>query len=81
MADAAQDELLAVRAVNAHTFCPRLFWLKERAGLFHHNEHTLEGEAAHKRVSQPGGSLRAPVDGDEPWHARSLWLSSNTLGI
>lgn len=81
MSDDDEDELLAVRAVNAHTFCPRLFWLEEKAGLFQHNEHTVQGEAAHKRVSVPGGKLKAPDAGDEPWHARSLWLSSPKLGV
>lgn len=74
-------ELLPVRSVNAHAFCPRLFWLEEKAGLFQHNEHTIQGQAAHARVSVPGGKLTGPADGDEPWHARSLWLSSRRLGV
>ncbi|MCP4498359.1 MAG: hypothetical protein GY822_00115 [Deltaproteobacteria bacterium] len=55
------EGLLPVRSINAHTFCPRLFWLEEKAGLFEHNEHTHEGEQAHQRVEKPGGAMPAPA--------------------
>ena len=74
--------LLPVRSVNAHRFCPRLFWFEEVEGVFVDNEHTIEGQHVHRRVDRPGGSLAAP-EGPEgpPWHARSLWLSDAALGV
>lgn len=77
----ADDDLLPVRSVNVHTFCPRLFWLEDVAGLFAENEHVTEGLAAHRRVDKPGGVLPAPEGDEEPWHARSLWLASPKLGV
>ncbi|TXD34810.1 CRISPR-associated endonuclease Cas1 [Lujinxingia vulgaris] len=83
------DDPLQLRAVNAHVFCPRLFWLEYVAGEFVDNAHTLEGSHVHRRVDQPGGSMPAPQasdeasknKGDDPWHTRSLWLSDDTLGL
>ncbi len=85
----SQDDLLPARAVNAHVFCPRLFWLEHVESYFEHNEHTLKGKQVHKRVDKPGGSMPPPAatatseaDADEPgWHTRSLWLSCEELGV
>lgn len=87
-ANAGEDEYVAVRAVNAHTFCPRLYWLEHVEGIFVDNEHTIAGQHVHRRVDKPGGKLAAPTEEGgatdperEPWHARSLWLSCASLGI
>ena len=71
---------MPVRMVNAHVFCPRLFWLEHVEGLFEDNEHTLQGQHVHRRVDQPGGCVEGP-EGEGAWHARSLWLSSVELGL
>jgi len=84
------DELVQLRGVNAHTFCPRLYWLEYVEGVFFDNEHTIEGQHVHRRVDKPGGAIAAPDsnEGDSadpsdhaPWHARSLWLSDAELGV
>lgn len=82
-------EMITARSVNEFVFCPRLFWLEEVAGVFVDNEHTIAGTAAHRRVDKPGGTLPAPdsatvVEDDvpaAPWHARSLWLTDDALGL
>lgn len=56
----SDDSLLPVRAINAFTFCPRLFWLEHVEGVFEENAHTLEGSSVHRRVDQPGGSMSPP---------------------
>ncbi len=67
--------------VNEYVYCPRLYWLEHVAGVFLHNEHTLEGAHVHRRVDKPGGKMSAPVEEEEPWHTRSLWVSDRTLGV
>lgn len=72
---------ISVRNVNTFVFCPRLLWIEHVGGEFEANEHTIEGDFVHRRVDKPGGKLNAPDDGDEPWHARSLWLSDDDLAL
>lgn len=72
--------MISVRNLNTYTFCPRLLWIEHVGGEFEDNSHTLEGRFVHRRVDKPGGTLPSP-DGDEPWHARSLWLSDEDLGL
>src|SRR5579863_3463525 len=49
-----------------------------------HNYFTVDGNAVHARADQPGGDL-PPLDEDategRPYQARSVWLSSEALGI
>lgn len=75
-----EQEYVPLRGVNAHVFCPRLYWLEYVAGEFAHNAHTLEGRSVHRRVDRPGGEMGAPDEGPN-WHTRSLWLSDDQLGI
>ncbi len=85
----ADDSLLGVRAVHTHHYCARRFWLEEVAKVRVENEHVLEGLGAHRRVDKPGGKVPAPAAAGEdksagpnpPWQARSLWLSSGSLGL
>lgn len=79
--DDDEAAFLPVRMVNEAVYCPRLFWLEHVAGLFAENHHVVEGQSAHRRVEKGGGKLPAPAEGDEPWAARSLSLSSSRLGI
>jgi CRISPR-associated protein Cas4 len=80
--DELQDDLIPARGVNAHVFCPRLFWLEYVAGEWADNEHTVEGRSVHKRVDKPGGEMAGPDDEDSPsWQTRSLWLSDEELGV
>jgi len=77
-ADAA---LIPVRMVNEFVYCPRLAYLEWVQGEFAHNGFTAEGAVRHKAVDKGGGSLPEPADAEESIHARSVALSSTTLGI
>lgn len=81
MSDEDADALIPVRMVNEVVYCPRLFWLEHVAGLFEENAHVVQGNATHRNVDKPGGAIEAPDAGDAPWHARSLWLTSDELGV
>ncbi len=76
------EDLLPARMINEVVYCPRLFWLEHVAADFAENAHTALGRFVHRRVDRPGGAIAPPPGGgDEPWHARSLWLSSHDLGV
>jgi CRISP-associated protein Cas1 len=77
-----EGDMITARMVNAWVFCPRLFWLEEVGAEFKDNAHTLEGQRVHQRVDKPGGKIAPPEGDDGPdWHARSLWLSDESLGV
>jgi CRISPR-associated protein Cas1 len=81
--------------INETLYCERLLYLEWAQGEFVDNAFTVEGRAAHKRADQPGGALppaptaAAPAAPEEdvaavperPYQARTLWLSSERLGI
>ncbi len=72
--------LLPARMVNEYTYCPRLFFLEWVDREFEDNHLTVEGRVVHRRVD--GGSPTAPLkESEQPWRARSVELSSDTLGV
>jgi CRISPR-associated protein Cas1 len=74
--------LIPVRMINEYVYCPRLAYMMWVQGEFAHNADTVEGAIRHKRVDRGGGKM--PEEGGEgvaPFHARSVSLSSETLGI
>ena len=75
--------LLPARMVNEYQYCPRLAYLEWVQGEWAESSDTVEGRYAHRRVDKPGGSLPDPatVDDEERFHARSITLSSNRLGL
>ena len=74
--------LVPVRMVNEYVYCPRLAYMMWVQGEFAHSADTVEGAIRHKRVDKEGGSLPAePESTPETIHARSVALSSETLGI
>lgn len=73
--------LLPVRMLNEFTYCPRLFHLEWVQGDFTDNAFTIEGKTAHRRVdAEESQGLLAP-DTAAPAIARSVELSSTTLGL
>src|SRR5690606_17267312 len=74
-------ELIPARMINEVLYCPRLMYLEWVQGEFEHNEFTLDGESVHRRADQPKGELPAPDGEYDPSVVRSLWLSSERLGI
>ncbi|HSH29652.1 MAG TPA: CRISPR-associated protein Cas4, partial [Thiohalobacter sp.] len=75
--------LLPARMVNEYSYCPRLAYLEWVQGEWAESGDTVEGRHVHRRVDKPGGKLPEPGSGsdDERFHARSITLSSNRLGL
>lgn len=75
--------LLPARMVNEYQYCPRLAYLEWVQGEWAESADTVEGRHVHRRVDRPGGTLPAPgaADDGERFHARSITLSSNRLGL
>ncbi|GAB4109645.1 MAG: CRISPR-associated endonuclease Cas1 [Sandaracinaceae bacterium] len=78
-------ELVPARMVNEVLYCERLLYLEWAQGEFEDNVFTADGRVVHRRVDQARGQLPDPdADDDEappPWQARSVWLSSERLGL
>lgn len=82
----AQDRddslLIPVRMLNEYVYCPRLAYMMWVQGEFVHNADTVEGAIRHKRVDKAAGELPAEGEGEiEEIHARSVYLSSEALGL
>lgn len=77
------EELIPARIINEHTYCPRLAYLEWVQGEWAASFDTVEGSHAHRRVDKEGDSLPAAGDttDDDRIHARSVSLSSDTLGV
>lgn len=76
--------LLPARMLNEFAYCPRLFYLEWVQGEFADNADVVEGRFAGRRVAEEKGVLPAPDgtgDADGPFHARSVLLSSERLGL
>ncbi|MBY0279022.1 CRISPR-associated endonuclease Cas1 [Candidatus Binatia bacterium] len=67
--------------LNEFTYCPRLFYYEWVEGLFAHNLDTIEGAQRHEKIDGKTDPLPAPDDGEERFHARSVELTCDTLGI
>lgn len=93
-ASSEPPELVPARMINEALYCERLLYLEWAQQEFEDNAFTAEGRAVHRRADQPSGALppvplaRAPspskeaADGDAiPYEARSVWLSSERLGL
>lgn len=80
---AADMPLLPARMVNEYEYCPRLAYLEWVQGEWADSSDTIQGKYQHRRVDKPGGKLPDPgnADDDLEFHARSITLSSNQLGI
>ena len=74
--------LIPVRMLNEYVYCPRLAYMMWVQGEFVHNADTVEGAIRHKRVDKASGKLPAAPDEElEKIHARSVYLSSEQLGL
>jgi CRISPR-associated protein Cas1 len=67
--------------LNEFTYCPRLFYYEWVEGLFAHNLDTIEGEQRHEKIDAKADPLPPPDEGAERFHARSVELTSDALGI
>lgn len=75
--------LLPARMVNEYEYCPRLAYLEWVQGEWSESADTVEGRRVHRRVDRPSGNLPDPEEATdmERFHARSITLSSNRLGL
>ena len=73
--------VVPARMVNEVLYCERLFYLEWVQGEFAHNEFTADGAQVHTTSDKPRGTVPQPDGVDAPFEARSLWLSSEKLGI
>lgn len=74
--------LVPARMVNEVLYCERLFYLEWVQGEFAHNEFTADGAQVHVTSDKPSGTMpESPTGPTEPFEARSLWLSSERLGL
>jgi CRISPR-associated protein Cas1 len=82
---AAPLDLVPARMVNEVLYCERLMFLEWAQKEFADNAFTLEGRTVHSRADVPGGALPEPKGpeqaGDRSYVARSVWLSSERLGL
>jgi CRISPR-associated protein Cas1 len=70
--------------LNEHVYCPRLAYLEWVQGEWADSADTVEGRHKHKRVDTPSGDLPDADTAEQERaeiHARSITLSSNTLGL
>ncbi len=87
-------DLVPARMINEVLYCERLMYLEWAQGEFADNAFTVDGRAVHARADVPAGALPSvppagpteEQDDDEapeppPYVARSIWLSSEALGI
>ncbi len=77
----SEQPLIPVRMLNEYVYCPRLAHLMWVQAEFAHNEFTTDGVIKHKRVDAPGKPLYEPLTDADCIHARSVSLSSESLGI
>lgn len=75
---------IPVRMVNEYVYCPRLAYLEWVAAEWDDSAETVHGRHVHGRVDRErkrgGGSEASTAEGPE-LPQRSLWLSSDDLGI
>lgn len=77
--------LLPARMINEFAYCPRLAYSEWADGEFADNAETTEGRFHHRRMDQtPARKPRQAEDegtGEDTIHQRSVWLSSERLGV
>lgn len=72
--------IVPARMVNEALYCERLMVLEWAQGEFAHNYFTADGIASHERADRGGGVL-PPPGSHEVASARSVWLTSEKLGL
>jgi CRISPR-associated protein Cas1 len=74
-------DLVPVRMLNEHVYCPRLAYLEWVDQGFVDNADTVEGRFVHRRVDRERGSPPAPGDGSDRPASTSITLGSERLGL
>ncbi len=80
-----EEPLLPARMLNEFAYCPRLAYLEWVQGEFADSADTVEGRFHHRRVDEAPRRARPPAGAEEAddavIHQRSVWLSSERLGL
>src|SRR5690606_7890584 len=81
-------ELVPARMINELLYCERLMYLEWVQAEWADNRYTIDGKVVHKRVDKKAQVLKPKaeekentVEPERPYTARSVWLSSEALGI
>ena len=77
---AESADLIPLAMLNAFVYCPRRFHYEFVQGVMEDNHHIVHGRRRHARVDDPALAERPRREG-EAIHTRSVWLSSDKLGI
>jgi CRISPR-associated protein Cas1 len=72
--------LIQLAMLNAFVYCPRRFHYEFVQGVMEDNQHVVHGRRTHARVDDPALAEKPRREG-EAIHTRSVWLSSEKLGI
>jgi CRISPR-associated protein Cas1 len=73
--------LIPVRMLNEHVYCPRLAYMMWVQHEWADSADTVEGRWVHRRVDKPSKPLPEPDEETPIYHARSISLGSEKLGI
>ncbi|HEX3852833.1 MAG TPA: CRISPR-associated endonuclease Cas1 [Polyangiaceae bacterium] len=85
--ESAPPALVPARMINEVLYCERLFYLEHVQGEWADNVYTADGQVVHRRVNedvkplQPAAEAGDDAEEAKPYTARSVWLSSDRLGI
>jgi hypothetical protein len=83
----APPALAPARMINEVLYRERLMYLEYAQGEWADNAYTADGQAVHRKVNEDAKPLRPAPEGESeaedqrPYVARSVWLSSERLGI
>jgi CRISP-associated protein Cas1 len=67
--------------INEELYCARLMYLEWAQKEFVDNVYTADGRVVHRRVDRGSGALPEADVETPPFQVRSLWLSSEKLGL
>ncbi len=82
MKELEAPDLVPVRMLNEHAYCPRLAYLEWVQGDFVDNAATVDGRFQHRNVDVERGDLPDPdAPAEDRVHARSITLSAPGLGL
>lgn len=79
--EVGEYRLLPARMLNEFAYCPRLFHMEFVEGLFEDNAETVEGRSVHRHIEAKEQPLPEAGPDAPPVMARSVTLSSETLGV
>lgn len=77
----ASPPAIPARMLNEFVYCPRLGYLMWVQGEFAESADTVEGKVKHRRVDKKADPLPEAPEETETIHARSVWLTSEALGL